>query len=614
LVALYARVSTDQQAHDNTIASQLDALRRRIAADGCQLHPDGQFIDEGYSGSDLLRPALERLRDAAAAGLFTRLYVGAPDRLARDYVLRMVLLEELRRCGVEVVFLNRPLADTPEDRMLEQLQGIIAEYERTQILERCRRGKRLAARQGRLSVLVTAAYGYRYVSKADGGGQARLVVVLEEAKVVQQIFRWVAEDRLSLSEVCRRLAEQGVPTRKGQGRWRPSTLRDMLRNPIYKGEARYGKTRTLPRRAALRPRRGQAAYPRRSRSVQRCPDEETLPIPVVGLVSAELFAAANEQLRQNRRNHPPGPSRYLLQGLTVCKRCGYAYCARAAGHRTSKGSYSYFVCLGSQKGHFGGQAVCANRPVRTDRLEEAVWADVCALLSHPDKIEEEYRRRLERQPPEAGASELLRKQVQAVQTRMRRLVDLYADGLLERDQLASRLQGARRQLADLQGQQQQQAAQQQQHQELRLVIGQLRDFAERVRQGLDTADFASRQQIVRALVRRIEIDTEEIRVVYKVNPPPFDLAPFGGRSPLCTGLGKTPPAATTAPQLPVYTRPYRPRLPVLTPPGSPSRSFQYRPGVRPSQLCVRPDGQRTVSRPGRARPRPKTTRRSPDDR
>jgi len=147
-VALYARVSSDRQADEGTIASQVEALRQRIAADGYRLDEELSFLDDGYSGSTLLRPALDRLRDQVAAGAIDRLYVHSPDRLARNYALQFVLVEELQRCGVEVLFLNRALGASPEDDLLLQVQGVIAEYERAKICERSRRGKLHAARAG----------------------------------------------------------------------------------------------------------------------------------------------------------------------------------------------------------------------------------------------------------------------------------------------------------------------------------------------------------------------------------------------------------------------------------------------------------------------------------
>src|SRR3954463_7949280 len=164
----------------NTIDSQIAAREARLAQDGLALTPEGRFTDEGYSGATLVRPALERLRDAVAAGNLDRLYVHSPDRLARRYAYQVLLIDEFHRAGVEVVFLNRPIGLSPEDDLLLQVQGMVAEYERANILERSRRGKRHAARQGAVSVLSGAPYGYRYVGKRDGG-VARYEILEDEA-------------------------------------------------------------------------------------------------------------------------------------------------------------------------------------------------------------------------------------------------------------------------------------------------------------------------------------------------------------------------------------------------------------------------------------------------
>ncbi len=300
-VAIYARVSSEQQAGAGTIASQVAALHDRIRQDGLVLDEGLSFSDDGYSGATLVRPALERLRDLAAAGGLDRLYVHSPDRLARKYAYQVVLMEEFRRAGVAVVFLNRAVAETPEDELLLQVQGMVAEYERAKLEERCRRGKLHVARQGSVNVLAKAPYGYRYVTKAEGGGQARYEVVPEEARVIQQVFTWVGRDRLALNEVCRRLQQQGVPTRTGRERWQHKTVWAMLRNPAYQGQAVFGRTRTGPRRGErLRPARGQPEQPRRNVSLYAAAGPG-IRIAVPALVSAELFAAAAEQLEENRR-------------------------------------------------------------------------------------------------------------------------------------------------------------------------------------------------------------------------------------------------------------------------------------------------------------------------
>ncbi len=223
-VAIDARVSSERPTEGQTIASQVAALRERVMADGLALPEAMQFLDDGYSGATLVRPALERFRDVVAARAVDRLYVHSPDRLARKYAYQVLLVDECRRAGVEVIFLNRALGQSPEDDLLLQVQGMIAEYERAKIIERHRRGKRHAARAGAVHVLSGAPYGSRYVSKYAGGGQARYDIVPEEARVVRQVFDWIARDRLSIGEVCRRLTQAGEVTRTGKTAWDRSAV------------------------------------------------------------------------------------------------------------------------------------------------------------------------------------------------------------------------------------------------------------------------------------------------------------------------------------------------------------------------------------------------------
>src|SRR5215831_14471140 len=397
-VALYARVSGEQQAKEDTIDSQIESVTQRIAKDALVCDPELRFIDDGVSGSLLVRPGLERLRDQAAAGAIDRVYMLDPDRLSRKYAYQVLILEELAKCGVEVVFLRNPVGRGPEADLLLQVQGMIAEYERAKIMERCRRGKQHAARRGSVNVLSGAPYGYRYVGKHEGGGQARYQVVAEEARVVRNIFEWVGQERCSIGEVCRRLRRDGIPTRTGKAAWDRSVVWLMLKNPAYRGKAAFGKTRAgeyKPQR--LRPQRGRPTQPKRPVTTVETSREDQIFIDVPALVSEELFEAVQAQLEENRqrRRDRPGGGRYLLQGLVVCKRCGYGCYGKPVSRASARGKckYAYYRCTGSDAYRFGGQRLCWNKQIRTDMLDAAVWEDVRQLLSEPERVRAEYERR-----------------------------------------------------------------------------------------------------------------------------------------------------------------------------------------------------------------------------
>ena len=537
--ALYARVSSQQQADANTIASQVEALRERVRSDGLKLDDEFCFRDEGHSGATLLRPALERLRDLAAAGVLDRLYVHSPDRLARSYAYQVLLLEEFRRGGIEVVFLNRPIGRSPEEDLLLQVQGMMAEYERAKIAERSRRGKRHAARGGSVNVLSGAPYGYRYVGKLAGGGRARFEVHDEHAAVVRQMFDWVGVDGHSIGDVCRRLQEQKVLSPKGKAFWDRTTVWGMLRNPAYVGRAEFGKTRVGPARPKLRPQRGRPAHGRRTGSTDEAPAEDRVPIPVPAVVSEAVFAAVAEQLATNRkrRRESQRGAKYLLQGLVVCGGCGYAFYGKPLSRASGKGKtrhYAYYRCIGTDGYRFGGKRVCENKQCRTDTLDRAVWDDVCALLADPDRVRREYEvRRSQTRGKGTRASDQVGKLIAQVKRGIARLIDAYEEGLLDKAEFEPRVREAKARLTKLQGEAETAAKRESEDAELATAIGQLEGFAERVRSGLQAADGNARREILRALVKRVEVGTDAVKVVYKVDPRPFEQGPFGGRSQHC---------------------------------------------------------------------------------
>lgn len=524
-VAIYARVSSEQQAQEQTIASQVAALRERVAADGSLLDDELCFIDDGISGTTLQRPALERLRDQAYAGGFQKLYVHSPDRLARRYAYQVLLVEELRRHGVEIVFLNRAIGVSPEEDLLLQMQGMFAEYERAKILERSRRGKRHAAQRGLVNVLGGAPYGYRYITKHAGGGSAAYEIVPAQAAIVRQIFDWVGRDRLSIGEVARRLKQQGTPSSTGKAWWDRTSVWGMLKNPAYMGRAAFGKTRIGERRSRLKPQRGQGKTPRRSYSTYDTSAADQVSIPVAALISEELFITVQEQLAVNRqrgRERKRG-ARHQLQGLLECGCCGYAYYGKKVSRAIAKGRvpYAYYRCVGTDAYRFGGTRVCQNTQVRTDLLDEAVWNDVRELLRDPTLLREEYERRLQLPVEDLSRREPLVRQLQQAQRTVSRLIDVYTEGVLDKHEFEPRLARARQRVERLRNDLEQLSLQDAQREQLRASLACLDEFAEQIHDGLDQADWMTRREIIRTLVERVRIEQDQVRITYRIDFPLF---------------------------------------------------------------------------------------------
>jgi hypothetical protein len=283
------------------------------------------------------------------------------------------------------------------------------------------------------------------------------------------------------------------------------------------------------------------------------PQEDWLPIPVPALVEPEVFAAVQEQLQENRR-HARQSQRgalYLLQGLVQCQQCGYAYYGKRLSPSARKGkprAYAYYRCLGTDAYRFGGERVCQNTQVRTDLLDVAVWQEVCTLLAHPERLAEEYRRRLQ---PESRGKRTSLTTVEGQMGKLRqgiaRLIDSYAEGLIDKDEFEPRIIRLRQRLARVEEHRQALAEEAALQTDLQLIIGRLEDFAAKVHSGLEAADWTSQRDLIRALVKRVEVAQNEVNIVFRVDPYPGDADPEKKSLQLCreselTAVGQRIPA------------------------------------------------------------------------
>lgn len=522
--ALYARVSSAKQVQENTIASQVEALKSRIIADSLPLLDEHQFIDNGYSGSNLVRPALEKLRDQIAAGMIDKIYIHSPDRLSRKYAYQMILIEEFEKYGADVVFLNfQKSNENPESQLLLQMQGMIAEYERSKIMERHRRGKIHAAKKGSVNVLAVAPYGYRYIDKHTGQGEASFEVIDNEAEVIRKMFNWVGKDRLTIGEVIRLLNRDKISTKKGKMWWDRSTVWYMLKNPTYKGQAAFGRRKTGVRLSYIRPRRDSSEQPKNNSSRYSVDKENWIYISVPAIIDEQLFDVVQEQIEENKkraRAHKKGIT-YLLQGLLVCRYCGRAYCGGKSIKRYAKKEtvYLYYRCTGTDSARFGGTKMCSNKQVGSTAIELVVWEEVKKMLKNPQRIFEEYQRRLvelEKSPIDEAYTSLEKRKIK-LEKGISLLIDSYAQQYITKDEFEPRIQTMRQILKTTQEQKNKLVEKNNLTKEIELVVTNLENFVVGIDENLDKLDWHGKRDMIRCVVKRIEIGNEEINVVYKVN-------------------------------------------------------------------------------------------------
>jgi site-specific DNA recombinase len=519
IAAIYARVSTERQEKEQTVDSQLDALHQAALEGGYEVAPSHVFVDERRSGAHLDRPGLDRLRDLASEGTFEAVLISSPDRLARHYAYQVLVLEELQRTGCEVVFLNHAFGETPEERMLLQIQGVFAEYERALIKERSRRGRLFAARQGRVS-WSHAPYGYRLIRKTESAPQ-KLVVDETEAEVVRQIFRWCVEDGLSCYAMEKLLRERGVPTRKGRALgWCQSTVGDVLRDTVYKGVGYYNRTKRVDARRPVGGTGFKDLRPGNLRSHAERPKEEWIPVKVPAIVDPETWDLAQEQLRKNRerarRNNTK--HRYLLRSLLVCGECG----KRMIGWWTKNGGR--YVCADRYPRH--EPWACDGRSVMAREVEGPIWEYVKQLLSDPELLKRRYEEG--RGDPavddgEEREKERIGRKLKALDREVGRLIDAYQAEVIDLAELKERRERIeehgrmlKRRLAEIR------EKRAEREQEIRLLRG-LEQFSESVQDALEDPSFETKQQVLRLVVDRIVVEDSRVVVHHVVPTGPVGL-------------------------------------------------------------------------------------------
>ena len=527
VAAIYARVSSERQREEGTVASQLAGLRELAAERGLVLADELVFCDEGFSGATLTRPALERLRDRAAEGAFEVLLCHAPDRLARRYAYQVLLLEELQRAGVEVIFARGgERSGTPEDELLRQFQGMIAEYERAQIRERTRRGKLHRARTGHQAVMAGAPYGYRFVRKTEHT-EGYWEIEEIEAEIVREVFRRYTEQDESIAALARWLTDQGIPTRKGKAVWDRSTVWGMLRNPAYHGQAAYGKTKIADRHGKPT-RTTRARGERRGRRQVRLdePVEQWTFIAVPALITDEQFALAQERLSRNAhfaKRNTKKPT--LLQGILVCRECGYA-CYRTSTRTTNKRIY-YYRCIGSDNYRHVGGRVCHSRPIRADELDQLVWDEVRQLLEDPARVRAEIDRRLKAlrtEHPAARRREALERDLTRAASAIERLIQAYQEQLISLDELRTRMPSLRRRQGTLRAQLDALEAELHDAASNLKLADTLEGFLARLNDGLDQLTLEEQQRILRLVIREVLIggDDDTITIRHAIPTPNGD--------------------------------------------------------------------------------------------
>ncbi|MGA3094275.1 MAG: recombinase family protein [Dehalococcoidales bacterium] len=514
-VALYARVSTEKQAEKYGIPSQVEAMVKRCTEkEWTLIHDNGReaFIDDGYTGADLDRPSLNRLRQVVKEGKADMILAYDPDRLSRKLYHLMILAEEFEKQGVRLEFMTQEMGSSPEDHMFFNMRGTIAEYEREKIKERTMRGRREKARQGKVANIAVAPFGFRY----DKVKQT-FEVDSQASETVRLIFNSYVSDHLSLVKLARRLEQLNILSPRGSRKWRVSTLSFILSNEAYIGRLYQFRVTHVP------PKRRLKAGSGKNTSSALRPREEWIMVPVPAIVLLDLFDRAQRQLKTNaelsRRNTR---RQYLLAGILHCGLCG----GRLGGHAVQ--GITYYRCYHARpekplRDSEGKAYRCPLTEIRGEGVEHVVWQTMAGLLKKPDKLILELRKR---QEPNSTTGEAVQKELKLISVRLKaipeeqqRLVEGYSKGLYTDIMMHSQMDAISQEQHELVNRKEQL----EKHLEVKALTEnqeeQIRILSQKIKSGLGNLDFTGRQELLRLLIEKVSCDgqTVEIQTVLNLN-------------------------------------------------------------------------------------------------
>ena len=505
--AIYCRVSTEEQKEGRTIESQIKELE-----DFAQINSHvitARYIDEGWSGSILNRPELDRLRDGADKGLFEAVLVNDVDRLSRELAHLGIIKKDLEKKNVKLVFKKLPNNGDPISNFMVNMLGSFAEFERELIADRTRRGRRYKVEVRKLIQGNTPPYGYTYVKKdKEKGIEGHYEINEKEAHVVKMMFDWVIKDGISQREVARRLTKLKVPPRNGSVRWAKSSVHKILTNETYTGVTYYYKHQAVE---AAKPEHQARYYKQRKTGLRLRPRNEWIPIPLsdsLKIIDKQTFSAAQTQFDRNRTYSPRNTKySYLLKGLVRCQ-CGSPYTGTPCHGRL-------FYRCGNRHKTFPLPRECKASMISAPKLESIVWNSVANAVQNPQIISDQVKILEERQKRDPLDIEKVIKDTQKglelLKIEEERIFTAYRKGIIQLGQF----EGEIGKIQDERTQLNQKLSELSQSSSLSMkgVAKSIEEYCQIIKKRIGEFTFEQKQTFLRFLLEKIVIEGDTVRIL-----------------------------------------------------------------------------------------------------
>jgi len=504
-IAIYARVSTANQGKEDTVKSQIKAIQDHLTDKKIKVAPEHVYVDEGFSGSTLARPSLDKLRDAIAAYEYEKVFIYDPDRLARSYVYQVILIEEFEKFNCLIEFIRRPIGKTPDEHLLLQMQGVIAEYERTKISERTRRGKMHKMLEG-IIVSGHRTFGYKYFKKSSEI-PAHYEIIKEEAEIVRKMYEWYTSEKISLRGIATRLNEAGIRTARGNT-WHGSSMHQILQNTMYTGTGYANRIKcVLPKDRPL-----EKVYRKYSKSGKQIrPREDWIPFSCPAIIDEESFELAQERFEHNKTNSARRTKKeYLLTGLVKCPACDRRM---SANGRTMK-----YFCTYTQKSNAAdsGKPVCKNDvKIPVEELDKLVWEELIKMIKKPENLKKYYKQYSGKIVPRAskGLSVLEKKKQKAAES-IKRVNSLFIRGMIDEFEHKKQYKILKDKVYIIDQQIGKNSKEHLKEKEIEQILSSFNNFSKTIKSQLNNIDFFTKRSIIEQLIKSVIISAKTITIEF----------------------------------------------------------------------------------------------------